>query len=516
MTKVLKAVALWLAIALVVWLITIWRWQSTGHDASTAEIVGQLFVLPVALAAALLAAIWGVKRLREQAASPIAAPVPKAAAKGANQAAASQPAEADRPVMAWVMAEALMLSAGSEAVAVLDGLRAHAVRPELDAQLQDLDGLPVFTARVPDLGLDDWLDAHAELAPAREAGMSDEVVRALALIEGPLHHMLEAVGALVPPDGKPWGYGQARGEHEADAPAASHLSGVAVQVPKSVSVSREAMAPQLTIRLILPAHWPQAERDAAVDWLRSQCGSLLDWAEATQAKGVRWVADALEQPEGIWDAIDRCMVQWSRQTRPELMLMLAVDSAINEASVERMQGRGELFTSTHQTGKVPGEGAVALLLANEQWPDPDGGEQLPVRMWRPVRARRDKSADAAGRIGATVLSAALTQAMSLNKADKAQLLVVADADHRASRTGELFEALQEAVPGLDPMLAVARLGEACGELGLVRALAPSALACAALRAGEASGQVAWATHVQSSHDRVVVALAPWVQPAAVA
>ena len=46
MTKLLKAGALCLAIVLVVWLITIWRWQSTGYAATTGDIVGQLFVLP--------------------------------------------------------------------------------------------------------------------------------------------------------------------------------------------------------------------------------------------------------------------------------------------------------------------------------------------------------------------------------------------------------------------------------------------------------------------------------------
>jgi hypothetical protein len=70
MTKVLKAGGVWLLIAAVVWLITIWRWQTTALDVSAQDIVLQLFVLPVLLAGALLAALWGVRQLREQAAGP--------------------------------------------------------------------------------------------------------------------------------------------------------------------------------------------------------------------------------------------------------------------------------------------------------------------------------------------------------------------------------------------------------------------------------------------------------------
>jgi F420-0:gamma-glutamyl ligase-like protein len=113
------------------------------------------------------------------------------------------------------------------------------------------------------------------------------------------------------------------------------------------------------------------------------------------------------------------------------------------------------------------------------------------------------------------LNAAVVQAISLCHADKDSVVVVADADHRASRVTELFESLQEAMPGIDPMVSVACVGASCGELGMARAIAPTALACAALRAGEPPAAHALAMHLQSSHDRVVVALAPWRPPAAV-
>jgi len=86
--------------------------------------------------------------------------------------------------------------------------------------------------------------------------------------------------------------------------------------------------------------------------------------------------------------------------------------------------------------------------------------------------------------------------------------VVSDADHRPSRTSELFEALQAVAPDIDPSQQVTRVGEACGDLGVARALVPTVLACAALRNSDLAQRVAVATHVQSSHERVVVALSP--------
>jgi hypothetical protein len=60
---------------------------------------------------------------------------------------------------------------------------------------------------------------------------------------------------------------------------------------------------------------------------------------------------------------------------------------------------------------------------------------------------------------------------------------VSDADHRASRASELFEAFQALQPDADAMQSVARLGDAWGDLGVARALAPVALAASVVRQG---------------------------------
>jgi hypothetical protein len=525
MTRILKAGGLWLLIAAVIWLTTIWRWQSAGHEPGNGEIFGQLFVLPVLLAATCFAALWMVKRMKDKAASPVAAPaaITGVSSLGGPEAAVASD-DADRHLTAWILAEALHLTVGDESGAAWATLGARSARPALDAELQDVDGFPVMAGRVA--GLDVEGDAALEDEPAPDDGepLSLSARRGLALLVQPLAQLLSVMDDMA----KSWPMagaaslrshgpdGLQREALQQDAPTKAHLSGVAAPVSMADQRHREATAPQLRVRVLLPAHWRPAEREAVVAWLRRRCGALLDWATAVQARGISWHTDTLERPEAFWDELDQAVVQWSRDVRPDLWLVLAVDSALDPSRVEHMQSVGDLFTGTHQTGRMPGEGAVGLLLANAHWPRmAELVDQLPgapMRMWRPVRTRRDKSADALGRVGTTALNAAIAHAVGLCVADKDGLVVVADADHRASRGAELFESLQEALPGLDPMVAVTRVGEACGELGMAGALASTALACAALRAGDGA-EHALAVHLQSSHDRVVVALAPWRPPA---
>jgi len=504
MAKVLKAAGLYLVVTIVVWLITIWHWQSTGHDASARDIVGQLFVLPVVLTLTLLLALWGVQRMKQgavaQASSMAATPL---------TGAESTLAHPERDTYAWILAESAVLSLGSDADAAWSVLQAGEARPGLDSHLQDVDGMPVFTARIPGLSADEWLLAHAELLHDGQARVSDAVVRSLALLEEPLHKMMQAVWDMIPASMAGDAPGPYAVEGHADLSMTAHLSGVAQAVSRSSVQAQAVLAPRLTVRLLWPAHWLPADQALATQWVRSQCGVLLDWAEAMHAQALVWRTDPLDSPEALWDEVDEHIVQWSRDPRPQLLLLLSVDSAVNEARVAHMQAVGELFTATHQTGRIPGEAASALLLAHAQWGGLAERVLSPVQCRRPVRARRDKSADAAGRIGCTTLSAALAHAMQQVQAQPASLLVVSDADHRASRTSELFEALQEVAPEVDPMQQVARIGAACGDMGVARALVPAALACAALRQSNVPQAVALATHVQSSHERVVVALRPW-------
>lgn len=508
MARILKALGLGLVIATIVWLVTLWQWQNAERDIGMTDIVVQLIVLPLLLTLGLLAALWGVQRLRAPVEATAAAP---SAGEGAADAALSAEAQAQRDASAWVLAEAVHLPVGTDADTAWSTLQAGGTRPDLDAHLQDFDGLPVFTARVPEIELDDWLLAHGELSHPDEGGLPHAVLRALALIEAPLHRVLETLASLrtdLPEGEASTVYGESPSFHDGEAFGKAHLSGVARPMALPQQASREAQRPRVAVRVLWPSHWQEADREAATAWLQSQCGALLDWVAAVNAHTPAWQVTSLAQAESLWAEIDQHLLRWAREPRPELLLILAVDSAIDADRIDHLQAIGELFTAQHQTGRVPGEGAAALLLAHPQWPYLSAQMPEAMRLWRPVCSRRDKSADAAGRIGCTTLTAVLTEALQRSTPPHEGLMVVSDADHRASRTGELFEALQGVAPELDPLQQVTRVGEACGDLGVARALVPAALACAALRASDQAQRVAVATHVQSPHERVVVALSP--------
>ncbi len=547
-TRLVQLALLWLVVSAMVWLTTIWRWQGQGADVGSADLVLQLVLLPLALAAVLATSIWLVGRTRREAAAPLAFARP--AAQAASAADAGSPADAVDDALPWasavVLSEHVNLCLGPDAALALDAAHTATVRPGLDPELQDTDGMPVFAARHPDLDTEAW----AALAPAAEP-WSPEAERALALLAPVLQDALAALADQAGPESPGWAAWQQRCRQGSPAAAPqlapladqacqpTYLAGVARPEPPSAQLARKAQAPLLHIRLVLPPSWPATQREQAVAWVKAQCGALLDWSEAMSARGVNWLVEPLMQNEDLWAEVDQTLVRWHREGRPELLLMLAADTAITPHVVERMQARGELFTANHQVGRMPGEAAVALLLGTAHWlglpvgapvppvTDPGQAHGTPaeaaaqasaVRLWRPLRSRRDKSADAHGRLGVQALSAALSQVQALHRPQADALRVVADADHRASRTGELYEAVAAVSPDVDPMLAIARVGQACGDLGVAGALVPSALASAWLRASDAaalpdsapdSQPLALAVLLQSSHERVVVPMAPW-------
>jgi len=264
-------------------------------------------------------------------------------------------------------------------------------------------------------------------------------------------------------------------------------------------------APVLTVRLLLPAAWRPAEREQAVQWVRERAAGLLDWAQAQQAQGIRWVHEPLSEPDALWRELNQLLLQWSRDPRPQACLLLATDSALDPDRVAQWEAAGQLFTADHQHGRVPGEAAAGLLLAHPTWPPPhEADDEAPrLSLSSPLVARRDKSADAVGRIGHRELLALLQAAWPRLTVPTPEVLVLADADHRASRASELYEAVVDAQPEIDPDTQVLRAGVSLGDMGEARGLLATALAAAAARQGRPAKAVL-TTLLQHSHERVLI------------
>lgn len=510
MTRFLKILVLWLVVGAMVWLFTLWHWQQSGRDVNLADIVGYLFVLPTAIVAVWLLALWGLARVRAKAAD---AAVPSMAKDQGGDPMVSTD-EAMRQAHAWVLDATVCSRAGRDALSTWSGLQAGQTRPDLDAHLQDLDGLPVFSARVADLE-PAMPDDDGGTDPAE--ALSGAALRALALLSAPCDQLADSwmqwIDTLTQAGAPEAASGERVDAQGAafDGVSRAYLSGVAHRLP----ADEAGRLPPVTwrVRLLMPVQWSEVDQDAIV---RCAHARLAEVSESTQAQGLvapQWEVTPPETPEAWWAEFDAHLQRWRRDGAHEAMLIVAVDSALDEATIDQWQSMGALFTAQHQTGRIPGEAAAGMLVVSPALYDrvqAHGGagvlSQPAVKVSRPVRLQRDKSADAIGRVGATTLTEAMQQALSLHGVPpSANLMVVADADHRASRTAELFEALQAVMPGLDPMTHVARAGEALGDVGAARSVLSTALGCAAVWRSEGE-HVAVAAHVQSTHDRVVLAL----------
>ena len=155
----------------------------------------------------------------------------------------------------------------------------------------------------------------------------------------------------------------------------------------------------------VPADWLEEHRALFIGWLRQQAGVALDWARACGSGEPRWSLESVDAPEAGWDRLLPCLNELHADHRPRLLMVLAAHSLVDEACVTGLQARGELFTTLHQSGRVPGEGAAGLLLANAPMLAccADGAEH--PWLGAPRTARRQRSADRAGRPGADEFTA---------------------------------------------------------------------------------------------------------------
>jgi hypothetical protein len=523
MSKAVKAAGLGLVVFVTVWAVTLWRWHRSQAPVGSEEAVEQLLLLPAGIAL-LACLVWvAATRLRAWTTRPVASQVvspPPVPAKPGEPAVAAS-AQASASVLS-ILAEAVSLPHAEAPDAAWSMLSSSALRPGLDPLLRDADGWPVFASRMSELDTQDWLAAHADLV---DAELPEGVLRALALLEGPWHELL----ASLPSIGRGLAGDPAQGAHHIEgadriqcAGGPNFLAGVGRPGAAAQEARHRERAAALDIHVCLPAGWSERHRDKALAWLRQQAGPALDWTRSTGAGEPGWSVQFLNAPEEAWDAWSRTLLHVAAEPRPRASLLVAAHSLIDEVAVAAMQARGELFTGAHQGGRVPGEGAAGLLLANRALLESLPPEAMAASPWlgAPVAAHRQRSADRAGRPGADELAHAIRQAL-LSAASEPETTqawwCVGDADHRPGRVGELFEAFQTLQPDGDASLGVHRVGDAWGELGVVRALAPLALAASALRHGQAPLQARQAAVVvtlsQCAHRRWAIPVWPASRPA---
>ncbi len=503
MAKVWKILALLLVITALVWLTTLWRWQSAQVDPSATDLTLYLGVLPLVLTAGLVMTLWAVKRLRSYAAAPAVA-VAAPSATSAQPAAATNTAANERSAHVKVLASTTQLRAGSQWSAAQTSIASGECKPDLDSQLKDDDGIAVFTAPMPELSTDALADALAEtvstlakVKPDAWAGYEApaEVLRALTLLEATAGSMNEALEAQWPALAAP--------------PPSARTQPAAPTLP-----------PTVAIRVAIPARWSVQSQQAAGAWLEQlfdtyiEAGLKAAGQSRAMANSVRPAVQLHVHPvasaEAFWLLMDQQLMQWQRDKAPGLLWALAADSLVSENDTHTLASAKELFTGNNQRGRVPGEAAASVLLASAAWPELPAAEPAQAKLYRANLMRRDKSADASGRVGPQTLLQTATDAIKASGCEPAQVEhMTSDADHRASRTSEVYETLQELLPHLDTSEQALRLGVGCGDLGVARLLT-----CVALTAGQVqeSQKPALVLGAFPAFERFAVMLTPLVAP----
>ncbi len=465
MSNFVKGLALFVLISCGVWVTVLWRWEATSHDMNTRDIVVYLALLPLTVFALALMLRWAWQSAaRRQAA--LAASVAAAAATGA---AASKPAgggadEERRHATVQLLGAYLVCAAGESATELQEAAQAGAPRPALDTEFDDAEGLPVVTARIKALDtsatgeLDALLEAPLAALQAKrpewaERSPSEHVRRALSALEQPL---LQAVAALAP-----W----ADRFQPLQAP---------FNAPRDPATAR-----QVRVLLGWPADWTAFEQELGLAFA----------AELIRVNGDAPISQAcfvLTALAGSGEALlahaDRLLQTLTREGHQEPLIVAACHSTLSDSAVEALERSGQLFTASKRPkGRMPGEAAAALLLADSAWPLNPAAEGPVPHLHRPAVQMRDKSVDAPGRVTSEVLAQAITQAlMAARIGGGAVAAITCDADQHSARSGEFHGSVLALGAELDIEQDMRVLGTVTGAVGAVSSLL--VVACAAERA----------------------------------
>lgn len=450
MARIFKSSLLIALVFGVVWLAVIIWWQES-HTLPTAIDIGMLlFALPLAL----LCAGWlGLKAVRAAR-----APKPAAQAPAALQDPAPAAPQASRMA---VLATATRAAPGATALAIREAV-ASQKRPELDAELQDGKGFPIFAARVAELDTA-WLGEEAKRANPGAAPLDHEPLRAAELLAQVVESLCE------------------------DA---------AGQLAQTLTPTKDADWPTLRLDLLLPAAWNAAAQEHAVARARAGRGAwpaarivITPHAAADEAATVRLLQQLASESAAAQDGA--------------LRIAAACDSYISGAQAREWDSRKLLMTHANPQGRVPGEAAAGVLLsrvptdtaaATPSAPSATSRASSPSAATPPAEsdelppeaqvvtlssfAHRATQADARG-AGSDTALADLTGRFLEEQEIKADDIaaMVSDADHRGSRPLETMGLASTVFTSLDPNQDCLAVGAACGYTGVASTLLTLAVAC---------------------------------------
>jgi len=238
-------------------------------------------------------------------------------------------------------------------------------------------------------------------------------------------------------------------------------------MPEPVSRHASPRALPVVVRALVPRSWTETQQALATRWIEHQIAQI--WPEALPP--IRLTA----ADEGV-AALAEIRSWHGDASQIRNLLLLALDSHIDEGLIDRVAGEGQLFSHDRPEGLVPGEAAAAVLLGR---PATANGWQALARLRAPLSARRDAPPRASGRCDTAVLESLLNAALKgATVPPELVAAVFSEGDVRPTRAVEIAAAMNNVLPHLDPVADRVGVGAALGDLGVAGATLALALAAA--------------------------------------
>ena len=438
---------------IIVWFAMIVYWQSSNRMPTSSDLAINLFAFPLGL----LAALWLIIKGATLFTAKPAASITPSTAQDKEALAQAQTAEQERGLTLTILSSAVWAVHGASADELTTALSSNKATLDLDDELKDAKDLPILSGRIKEVdegaqhdALEKWLAAR-RLPEATPPAITTPVItwnseqlRALALGS-------EVVTELA--------------KHAITHPLLEEYQAAAPSKRSTVAL------PALQLLAVLPPQWEAENCKLASQWF----AHLIEQQGWPDEKIDLKSAPPLKSMSPL-HKIDQLSVTSHRQALPFFGIVFACESHIGEHTVQAWENAGILFPGKDGRGKIPGEGAAGLLLADAQQTRIMKPESA-TNIHRLAHGQRDKSADDSGRIGAELLSALSKDALLAASTSPEKItLVTADTDQRASRVTELMAMCHSTFPDLEMSKQCLKVSAACGTAGAVSSLTALTLA----------------------------------------
>lgn len=446
----------------VVWALVLGWWQSNDYEPGRIDLALYLGALPFALVGGFLLLRGFIDHLQ----TPVSAAKPAIGEVVDDDPLAPSRAQSDAAERSFslCLVDAFVEAPGGTSVDEILSAIDSGKRPGPSSSLVDESGFPVFVGDVPGLDIDAFKEKFsAVIGDCRPCFDRDVDFRALALLDGVMTKAHESVMRLLAPGGE----------------------GI-----------------RLKVIWLVPKRWSVECFPALRSWIQENYWSALRTSDLEIS-----IFPIGRESEALL-RLDQVILDVNRdRSAQDLVLIVAADSFIDEIGLAALEHSGKLFSPRHQNQKIPGEAAVALLLATKEILGHLGTEDA-ISVSRVAFGVRDKSVEAGGRIGGRLLGelvCGLVETGGLEPADVK--LVVSDTDHRAGYVTELLEGLGQNFQHLDPIGDCQAIGAVNGATGPVGELI--ALACARTHVLSLNAPVLCLSN-QDEKNRAVLLATPFV------